>query len=392
MNTELHVEWSIADICKGFEYNQLEQKGLFGMDGALTIQPEFQRNYIYEDGRRDVAVIESLRKGYPIGLIYFVKTPSGQYEVLDGQQRITSIGRYVIGKLPISIDGKTHYFSQNDAADVDLYHAPLTIYVCEGEEHEIKQWFQTINIQGVPLNQQELLNAIYSGPFVTAAKEEFSNSQNGDIQRRRAYIAGNEKRQDFLERALEWVSASQGSTVDDYMAKHRFDTDIKEMKTYFDAVLDWADAKFPEIEPTMRGLEWARLYEEYHSKPISVEKLSERVQELMTDPAVTNYKGVYEYALAELCGAKKPELLHIRLFDKTTIQKAYNKQTAEAKAAHKSNCPVCAASDNASLMSRVYKLAEMDADHVTPWSKGGETTFANCQMLCKTHNRSKGNR
>ena len=91
MRTTLHTEWTVADICKGFTYNELEGKGLFGLDGRLTIQPEYQRNYIYNDGKKDVAVIESLLKGYPIGLIYFNCTADGRYEVLDGQQRITTI-------------------------------------------------------------------------------------------------------------------------------------------------------------------------------------------------------------------------------------------------------------------------------------------------------------
>ena len=178
MTTELHIEWTVADICKGFVYNELEGKGLFGLDGKLTIQPEYQRHYIYNDGKKDVAVIESILNRYPLGLIYFNLTNNGQYEVLDGQQRITSIGRFVTGKFSIEDDnGNIQYFSGLPEEQQKLIlESKLLVYVCQGEEKEVKEWFKTINIVGVPLNEQELRNAIYSGVFVNAAKKVFSNS------------------------------------------------------------------------------------------------------------------------------------------------------------------------------------------------------------------------
>ena len=174
---------TIEDICNGFVYNSIENKGLYGWSGKLTIQPEYQRNYIYADGKRDVAVIDSILKEYPIGLLYFVKVAEDKYEVLDGQQRITSIGRYITGKFAILDEHDIpHYF---DSLPEDkkklLKETKLTIYICEGTESEIKEWFKTINIQGIPLNEQELLNSIYSGPFVTKAKEVFSNTRNSNI-------------------------------------------------------------------------------------------------------------------------------------------------------------------------------------------------------------------
>ena len=185
MKTTLLTELTVDDICRGFVYNELEGKGLFGWDGKLVIQPEYQRNYIYADGKKDVAVVDSLLKGYPLGLIYFVKVGEDRYEVLDGQQRITSFGRFVRGKFPVVYsEGMPHYFDGlNDEEQKRILGSKLTIYVCEGAETEIKEWFKTINIAGVPLVEQELLNAIYSGPFVTAAKEVFSNSGNSEMQK-----------------------------------------------------------------------------------------------------------------------------------------------------------------------------------------------------------------
>ena len=207
MKTTLHTEWTVADVCKGFTYNELEGKGLFGLDGRLTIQPEYQRHYIYNDGKRDVAVIESLLKGYPIGLIYFNRTSDGRFEVLDGQQRITSFGRFVTGKFAIIYGGREEYFSGLPFEEQQkIMQSPLLIYECEGEEREIKEWFKTINIVGIPLNEQELRNAVYSGEFVTAAKRVFSNSQNAEVQKWSHYIKGDVKRQDYLAEALKWVN------------------------------------------------------------------------------------------------------------------------------------------------------------------------------------------
>lgn len=201
MKTTLNNELTVSDICNGFIYNELEGKGLFGLGGKLTIQPEYQRNYIYAEGagRREQAVIYSLLKGYPLGLIYFNKIGTDRFEVLDGQQRITSVGRFVTNKFAILDNGNPKNFDSLAADQQDrILRSKLLIYECEGSETEIKQWFETINIAGVPLNQQELFNAIYSGPFVTKAKEEFSNSQNANIQKWSAYVKGSANRQDFL--------------------------------------------------------------------------------------------------------------------------------------------------------------------------------------------------
>ncbi|MGN0846017.1 MAG: HNH endonuclease family protein [Kiritimatiellia bacterium] len=387
MKTTLKIDWTVADICKGFVYSELEGKGLFGLDGQLVIQPEYQRNYIYNDGKKDVAVVDSLLKKYPLGLIYFVKTADGRYEVLDGQQRITSFGRFVTGKFAVRVDGMEQYFGGLSADSRNrIMSAPLTIYICEGEESEIKEWFKTINIAGVPLNEQELLNAIYSGPFVTRAKETFSNSQNAQTQKWASFIKGNVKRQDYLATALAWVA--RGGAVSEYMSAHRFDAEIDELATYFNTVIDWADGVFTTIRAEMCGLDWGRLYETYHAKPYSPAAVEARVAALMADDSVTDRRGIYEYVLG---GERDARLLNVRVFDRQTARKVYLKQTARANAAHTSNCPLCAVGHGANA-ARIWAFNEMDADHVTAWSRGGATDESNCQMLCKTHNRAKGNR
>jgi len=391
MDTELN-QYTVAAVTKGFVYNELEGKGLFGLDGDLVIQPEFQRHYIYGDGKKDVAVIDSLLKGYPLGLIYFVETGarSGPHlEVLDGQQRITSVGRFVTGKFAIVRNGKEQTFSSLPMEDRDrITQSPLLVYVCTGTESEIKEWFQTINIAGMPLNKQELRNAIYSGPFVTAAKAEFSNSQNALQQKWSHFVKGDPKRQQVLEGALDWVAASKGKTIDGYMADHRQDTGISELKTYFTSVIDWIDSVFiAPPDPTMRGLDWGKLYETYHGTSYKADQIDASLQELLLDPAVNDRKGIYEYLLG---GKTNTRLLNVRLFDAPTKTAAYAKQTKKAQAVGESNCPLCAHGDNANK-ARTYKLTEMEADHVAAWSKGGATTLDNCEMLCVPHNRSKGN-
>jgi hypothetical protein len=388
LKTTLRIDLTVADICDGFAFNQLEGKGLFGLGGKLTIQPEYQRNYIYADGGggREQAVIHSLLKGYPLGLIYFNTLADSKFEVLDGQQRITSIGRFVTNKFAI-MDGNNPQNFDSLPADQQsrIQNAHLLIYECDGTETEIKRWFETINIAGVPLKPQELLNAIYSGPFVTRAKEEFSSSQNANIQKWSAYINGNANRQDFLERALDWVSKGE---IGSYMSAHRNDTDINELKVYFESVIDWVSTVFTDVLPEMKGLEWGRIYELYHRNSYNPKEISDAVKELATDDDVTNRKGIFEYLLS---GSTNTKLLSVRVFNDKIKRATYAKQTQAAQEKGGSNCPHCAMGLE-SNKSKIYLLGEMDADHVSAWSKGGNSSSTNCQMLCVTHNRAKGNR
>lgn len=390
MQTELK-EYTVADVLDGFVYNELEGKGLYGLSGTLVIQPEYQRNYIYNDGKRDVAVIASLLKGYPLGLIYFCKN-GDKLEVLDGQQRITSVGRFVTGKFAIQLDGKEQTFSSLPREQQDkIKQSTLLVYICDGSESEIKQWFQTINIAGVPLNAQELRNAIYSGPYVTAAKAVFSNSQNSHQQRWAAYVKGDPKRQEVLEVALSWVAASHKpeQTVDKYMATNRRATTVQPLATYFTTVIDWIDTVFTGIpDKLMRGRDWGRLYETYHNQSYNPATMEADVQTLLADPTVKDKKNIYEYLLG---GGTDKGLLDIRIFDETTKRATYGTQTAQAKQQGVSNCPTCAQGTNANS-KKIYGPTEMEADHVAAWSKGGATNASNCQMLCVPHNRAKGNR
>ncbi|MFA9274252.1 MAG: HNH endonuclease family protein [Candidatus Aquirickettsiella gammari] len=389
MRTELRTTITVKDICDGFVYSELEGKGLFGLSGKLTIQPEYQRNYIYasDGGKREAAVIESILKGYPIGLIYFNKVGDNAFEVLDGQQRITSLGRFVTNKFAIKDnDGMEQYFS-GFASDKKskIWETKLLIYECEGTESEIKEWFKTINISGVPLTEQELLNAVYSGQFVTLAKEEFSNTQNANTQKWAAYIRGNANRQDYLECALSWVSKDN---IGDYMSRHRHDNNINELKAYFNTVIDWVSTVFVDVEIDMQGLEWGRLYEEYHRKSYNPSDVSEKVKTLYGDPYVKRRKGIFEFILG---GSVDTKLIEVRVFDEATKNSVYKTQTIEAEKNSISNCPLCSLGHD-SNKTKIWKLNEMDADHVTAWSKGGTTNIKNCQLLCKTHNRAKGNK
>ncbi len=387
MKTILRTDITIRDICDGFVYNEYEGRGLFGLSGKLTIQPEYQRNYIYAQENRESGVIDSVIKGYPLGLIYFNKVADDKFEVLDGQQRITSIGRYVTKKFPIKDqNGMEQYFDGlNQHIQNQILDTHLLIYECAGTETEIKEWFKIINIKGIPLNDQELLNAVYSGPFVTLAKEEFSNSQNANIQKWSAYVSGTVNRQDYLKTALEWVS---NNNISDYMSAHRNDNNIAELKQYFTTVIDWVSSVFQNIEPEMRGLEWGRLYEKYHRQAYDPKIIESKVKELYADPYVKNRKGIFEYVLG---GCVDTKLLDVRVFDEATKRAVYAQQTQHAEASHTSNCPLCALGHDANK-SKIWKPSDMDADHVTAWSKGGATDIKNCQMLCKSHNRAKGNK
>ncbi|MBO3092014.1 DUF262 domain-containing protein [Schleiferilactobacillus harbinensis] len=379
--------YTVNQIIDGFVYNEYEGKGLFGLSGQLTIQPEYQRNYIYSEGGKENACIDSLLKGYPLGLIYFNKLPDGTFEVLDGQQRITSIGRYVTGKFSITDNqGNQNYFhglSQDQQATI--MNSELLVYECEGTESEIKEWFKTINITGIPLNDQELANAVYSGPFVTKAKEIFSNSQNANIQKWSAYIKGSPNRQDYLKTALKWVS--QGN-IDSYMSEHRYDNNVDELNTYFNTVIDWVSTVFISIDSAMRGLDWGALYDAYHKNSYNPQVLDKIVKQLVADDEVTKNSGIYEYVLG---GQNKPELLSLRSFSVVDKKAKYAEQTNYAENKGISNCPDCVSDPSRHNETKIWNYSEMEGDHRIPWSKGGKTERDNLIMLCKYHNTKKSN-
>jgi hypothetical protein len=420
MRTTLNAEIKVKDICDGFVYNALEGKGLYGLGGKLTIQPEYQRNYIYADGggKKEQAVIHSLLKGYPLGLIYLNKVADQKFEVLDGQQRITSIGRFVTNKFAIMDNGNPKNFDSLPAdQQARIRDSKLLIYECEGTETEIKQWFETINIAGVPLNDQELLNAIYSGPLVTLAKAEFSNSQNAHIQKWSAYIKGSANRQDFLERALDWVSKGD---IGGYMSQHRHDNNINQLKTYFNSVIDWASTVFKDVKKEMQGLEWGELYEKYHSQSYDPEKVSADVQRLYCDTYVKKKRGIFEFILGGqqifgcwkcACSTMQPRALSTR--SKRARQRRTASPTAlsaprgttrtraksiKSKKWTPTTFPHGArAAEARPRTARCSALPtigpkvidNMGVPQPSAWSKGGKANAANCQMVCKDHNRRK---
>jgi hypothetical protein len=374
MDAKLHT-YTVREIIDGFVYNELEGKGLFGLSGKLTIQPEYQRNYLYAEEKREEGVIHSLLKGYPLGLLYFNVLSDGVYDVLDGQQRITSIGRFRTGKFAIiDENGREQTFGSLDPALQDkIMDSPLYVYHFSGTETEITSWYERVNIPGLKLNQQEIDNAAYYGTFVTLAREEFSNSQNSNIDKWSAYIDGSARRQHFFEAALKWVSASQGMTKTGYMAAHRADDNITELTDYFNEVLDWISSVFLDVDKYMRGLEWDRLYREYGGNSYDASKVSESVQRLLEDSYIDKRSGIFEYVLG---GEANYQLLQVRVFDDATKKRVYRQQTEDAKSKGISNCPLCAVGHDANN-TKIWSIGGMDADHVTAWKKGGDTHIKN---------------
>lgn len=389
MKKTLITDWTVGDICEGFAFDKNEGKGLFGLNGQLIIQPEYQRNYIYDKDGKDVEVIKSLLKGYPLGLIYFVKNNDGIYEVLDGQQRITSFGRFVNTTYPFAVNdsaGNPRYFDSLSPEERKLIKdTKLTIYICEGTSSEIKEWFEKINIVGVPLSRQELRNAAYHGSFVNLSRKIYSNSSNANMNKWQTYIKGDPKRQEILEVALDWVSNHK---IDDYMSQHCHDTNINELINNFDSVIDWISSIFDYTDKEVRGLPWGDFYRNYHNNSYNKNYVTNRVNQLMSDPFVHDKKGIFEFILS---GEQETQLLDVRVFDDSIKRTVFEQQTKSALQNSKSNCSLCACG-HSSNSKKIWKLHEMDADHVSAWSKGGSTDISNCEMLCKTHNRAKGNR
>ena len=385
MNIELH-EIPVREIIAG--YIDDAENGVRGYNGRLNIRPAFQREFIYKDKQRD-EVIYTVRKNFPLNVMYWVKSDGGNFEVLDGQQRTISICQYVTNCFSVMIDGMPRSFNNlTEEEQNQILDYPLMIYICEGTNREKLDWFKIINIAGEELTDQELRNAVYTGEWLTDAKRHFSRTQCPAYQIGSDYLNGTAIRQDYLETVIKWIATRDSMEIENYMAQHQHDVNSNELWLYFQSVINWINTTFPVYHREMKGLDWGRLYEAYHNNAYNNINIPAKVQELYEDYAVENKKGIFEYVLG---GCVHPNLLNIRLFDKSMKATAYNQQTAEAQKNGVSNCPLCAVGHD-NNRNRIYQLNEMDADHVTAWSNGGVTDIDNCQMLCITHNRAKGNR
>ena len=356
-------EVKIKDLVENYINN--DEEGVTGYNGKLNIRPKFQREFVYKDKQRD-EVIRTVKKGFPLNVMYWVLNEEGSFELLDGQQRTISICEYVHGSY--SIDFQFFHNLEKDEQEQILDY-PLMIYVCEGKDSEKLEWFKTINIAGEKLYDQELRNAIYTGEWLTDAKRHFSKTSCPAYKIASDYMNGSTIRQDYLQTAIKWICDKE-MEIEDYMALHQHDSNANELWIYFMAVINWTKTIFPKYRKEMKGLEWGLLYNQYKDDKLDNKKLEEEITRLMQDDDVTAKKGIYEYLLS---GDEK--YLNIRAFTQSMKRETYEKQEGI--------CPIC---------KKHFEIEEMEADHITPWCEGGKTDAKNCQMLCRECNRRKSNK
>lgn len=366
MKIELH-EIKIRDIANGYVDSQ--ENGVVGYGGLLNIRPKYQREFVYDEKKRN-SVLDTIRKGFPLNVMYWVKNEDGTFEVLDGQQRTISFCQYVNGDF--SIDNKAFHNLTETEKDMILDYNCM-VYFCEGNDLEKLEWFKIINIAGEKLTDQELRNAVYTGPWLTSAKTIFSRSNCAAYLLSKDYVNGTPLRQDLLETALDWIN---DGNIEGYMSIHQHDPNANALWTYYMNVISWVKNTFPKYRKEMKGIQWGPLYNAYKDTLFDTDKLEDRIKELMMDDDVTNKKGIYSYVLT---GNEK--YLNIRAFTESQKRKVYEAQNGI--------CPHCAKEGRAKTH---YELEEMEADHITPWCEGGKTSIDNCQMLCKEHNRRKSSK
>lgn len=358
MKIELN-EFKVRDIVEG--YLDSQEEGVYAYKGKLNIRPKYQREFVYKDEKR-AAVVETIQKGFPLNVMYWMKNEDGTFEVLDGQQRTISFCQYIIGEY--SIDNK-YFHSLTETEKNQILDYKLMIYICEGTDKERLDWFKIINIAGEKLTDQELRNAIYTGPWLTDAKRYFSKTGCAAYQVGEKYLNGTPIRQDYLETVLKWIS---NNNIEEHMSKKQHDPNANEEWLYFNRVLEWVKNIFFEYRKEMKGLDWGTLYNKFGDQAYDSQVIEKQIQMLMMDDDVSSKKGIYEYILS---GDEKH--LNIRGFTDSQKRSCYEKQ--------KGICSNC---------KEKFEINEMEADHITPWYLGGKTTEGNCQMLCRECNRRKG--
>ncbi|MGB4762016.1 MAG: DUF262 domain-containing protein [Candidatus Saccharimonas sp.] len=363
----------VRDIINGYHDNG--EAGVVGYGGKLDIRPAYQREFIYGDKERD-AVLKTVRHGFPLNTMYWAKVGDDAYELMDGQQRTVSICQYATDIIPIKFGDGYELAFNNLTSDQQrqILDYELSIYICEGTDSEKLEWFKTINIAGKPLTEQELRNAVYTGPWLADAKRWFSKTGAPAAQIGENLVTGATLRQEILEKALSWISDSFNCTIEQYMATHQDDQNAGELWQYYQSVIDWVNRTFPNQDSArvklMKGLDWGRFYNRHKDSILNAQDIENRIVELIQDDEVDSQKGIYAYLLT---GDERT--LNLRDFDDKTRQKRYQEQDGL--------CLVC---------GRHFEYGAMEADHITPWSQGGKTVYENCQMLCRDDNRRKSDR
>jgi len=363
MKIELH-QIPIREVIDGYKDSGPEE-GVVAYGGKLDIRPKYQREFIYKDKQRD-AVIKTIKKGFPLNVMYWVKTDQGNFEVMDGQQRTISIGQYVNNDFSLN---NRYFHNLTDEEKNQILDYELMIYFCEGTDRERLDWFRIINIAGEKLTEQEIRNATYTGPWLSDAKLKFSKSNCA------AYLLANDGgklisgkpiRQEYLETVLKWINDGK---IEDYMAKHQHDANADELWEYFQNVIVWVRKIFTNYRREMSDIQWGELYNNFKDKKLDTKKLEDEIKKLMQDYDVTRKPGIYLYVLT-----RQEKYLNIRAFDDKMKRETYERQ--------KGICPLC-------KDKKHWDISDMEADHIKPWRDGGPTVSENCQMLCKQDNRTK---
>ena len=357
MNIELK-EITIRELTENYEDNN--ENGVIGYNGKLDIRPPYQREFIYKDKQRE-AVIDTITKNFPLNVMYWAVREDGNFEVIDGQQRTISICQFVTGEFAYNF--RFFHNLQKDEQE-QILNYKLMVYLCSGTDSQKLEWFKTINIAGEKLTEQELRNAVYSGSWVSSAKPIFSKRNCPAFGLASDYMVGSPDRQEYLETAIKWIS---NGNIEVYMSNHQHDPNANEIWLYFQSIISWVKATFPKHRREMKGIGWGFLYNEFKTQNFDHKKLEEEISTLMQDEDVTNKKGIYEYVLT-----RKEKFLNIRVFTDNQKREAYERQQGI--------CVKC---------GEHFELSGMEADHITPWHEGGNTSAENCQMLCKHDNRIK---
>ena len=123
-------EIPIREIAR--EYVNNDEEGVIGFNGKLNIRPKYQREFIYKDKQRD-AVVETVRRDFPLNVMYWVENTDGTYEVMDGQQRTISICEYIAGKFSLNYQ-YFHNLEEDEREQILSY--KTMIYFCEGTDKE----------------------------------------------------------------------------------------------------------------------------------------------------------------------------------------------------------------------------------------------------------------
>lgn len=384
-------------------------------EGDIVPNPDYQRDYVYND-KQASKLVESVLLGIPIPTIYLCQEEDNSYSVIDGQQRITSLVKYLKNEFALSglkelneLNGK-YYKDLPKEVKTKLRTSSLsTISLLKKSSYLKYEIFARLNQGAVKLNPQELRNCIYRGSF---------NNMLDDIAASNPHLHNlfhdDNNRKSYQERILRFFAlrnyqdyqSSMLKTMNSFMERHQNDgeDEIKAAKNKFNSTIDIIKQVLGNTAFMAFDRNKGTIYEKFsgsvydsiiipfsffdkHSLIANADKIREAILKVKREDE-TYRDDTYAATGSKTRVIRRIEKIY-SLISEITGDKSTNSERRlfteeEKRMLFESSDKKCAICGNL-----ILSLDDCEIDHIVPFAKGGKTELSNAQIVHRICNREK---